>query len=172
MSEYTRPKVYISYTWLNGKDEEGNWMRVPDERAQHLAERLREAGFDSRLDVYFHHSRYGFAPPQRRSDDRRDPWIIWAEEQITESDCVLLLCTPEYVASDTRAGECPGEWCNWHLLDDSLKFNDRGWPAMFDERRPAMWWDWHCIAREADTKPEKYIPVGFGPYNPQLVPAF
>jgi hypothetical protein len=172
MNDHAKPTVYISYTWLSEQDEEGKWVRVPDKRAFALAERLREAGFDSRLDVYFHGSYYGFTPPQRRPGDRRDPWIIWAEEQIRDADCVLMLCTPEYVASDPHSGECPGEWCNWHLLDDKLKFNEKGWPAMSGEKRPALWWDWHCIAKDVDAKPEKFIPVEFGPYNSQNVPAF
>jgi hypothetical protein len=47
--------------WLDEKDKNGNpaalkngkVARIPDERAFNLAERLRELGFDSRLDVYF-----------------------------------------------------------------------------------------------------------------------
>jgi hypothetical protein len=172
MAYYAKPKVYISYTWLNDKDKEGKRIRVPDQRAFVLAERLREMGFDARLDIYFKDNHYGFVRPQRRPNDCRDPWIIWAEEQIRDADCVLLLCTPEYVASDPHSGECPGEWCNWHLLDDSLKFDKEGWPVLFHERRPALWWDWHCIANAVGAKPEKFIPVGFGPYNSRNVPAF
>ncbi len=82
------------------------------------------------------------------------------------------MCTPEYVASDPGLGGNPGEWWTWHCLDDNQKFNDKGWPAMSKERRPALWWDWHCIARDLDAKPEKFILVGFGPYDQQNVPAF
>ena len=163
MSVSAKPQVYISYTWLNRERADGTWERVADERAEALAERLRAAGFDARVDVYFHLPRYGFSSPQRRPGDPRDPWFIWAEEQVTGADCVLMLCTPEYVASDPDGGACPGEWCDWHLLDDALKLTPR---------RPALWWDWHYIAREADARPEKFIPVGFGPYDSRNVPAF
>lgn len=162
MSANSRPVVYISYTWLNATASDGSPTRVADERAERLAERLREAGFDSRLDKYFHESRYGFAPPPRRAGDKRKPWWRWAEEQITESDCVLMLCTPEYVRSDPDGGRCPGVWCDWHLEDDELKSQDV----------PALWWDWHCIARDSVERPEKFIPVGYGPYDSRLMPAF
>jgi hypothetical protein len=162
MSANAKPVVYISYTWLNGTAEDGTPIRVADERGEKLAERLREAGFDSRLDKYFHESRYGFAPPQRHAGDKRKPWWRWAEEQITESDCVLMLCTPEYVMSDPDGGRCPGAWCDWHLQDDDLK----------TQNVPALWWDWHCIARDSEAKPEKFIPVGYGPYDSRKMPAF
>lgn len=121
MTNSGKPKVFISYTWLDKKEIDGRQVRVPDQRAFDLAERLRKAGFDSRLDLYFRDNCYGFVPPERVPGDNRDPWIIWAEEQIRDADCVLLFCTPEYVASDPDRGECPGEWCNWHQLDDKLK---------------------------------------------------
>lgn len=163
MNTNAKPRVYISYTWLDGKDKDGRRIRVPDERGFKLAERLREAGFDSRLDLYFHRNQYGFAPPQRRPHDKRDPWLVWAEEQIRDADCVLLLCTPEYIASDPDSGNCPGAWCEWHLLEENLKPNTNV---------PSLWWDWHYIAKDSDAKPEKFIPVGFGAYDSQKIPAF
>jgi len=163
MSTSGKPKVFISYTWLDKKEIDGRQVRVPDQRAFELSERLREAGFDSRLDLYFRDSLYGFVPPERVPGDNRDPWIIWAEEQIREADCVLLFCTPEYVASDPDRGECPGEWCTWHQLDESVKLNSRV---------PFLWWDWHHIAQGCKTEPQKFIPVGVGPYDSQCVPAF
>ncbi|NOU12132.1 MAG: alpha/beta fold hydrolase [Nitrospira sp.] len=167
-----KPKIYISYTWLNEKNDKGEWKRVPDKRAFELAERLRKNGFDSRLDIYSKDSHHGFEPPHRNPGDRRDPWIIWAEEQIRDADCVLLICIPEYVASDPDSGESTGEWWSWHLLNDNSKFNKEGLPVMRENRRPALWWDWHCIAKTLEAKPEKFIPVGFGYYNSQNVPAF
>jgi len=166
-----KPKVFISYSWLDEKDKDGNPVvlaherrsRTPDERAFSLAELLREHGFDSRIDLYFKDAKYGFVPPVVRSRDRRDPWIIWAQEQIAEADSVLLLCTPEYIASDLDHGECPGEWCDWHRMDNVLKA---------EKRVPSLWWDWHYIAEECDAKPEKFIPVGFGSYSPEEIPAF
>jgi hypothetical protein len=162
MSANTKPVIYISYAWLNGTAEDGSRIRVADERAEKLAEQLREAGFDSRLDIFFYYGKYGFTPPQRRAGDKWDPWWLWAEEQIKESDCVLMLCTQEYAESDPDRGECPGAWCDWHMEDDDLKSKDV---------RP-LWWDWHCIARESEVKPEKFIPVGFGPYDSRKVPDF
>lgn len=163
MTSSGKEKVFISYTWLDKKEVDGGQVRVPDTRAFDLAERLRKAGFDSRLDLYFIDNRYGFVPPERVPGDNRDPWIIWAEEQIREADCVLLFCTPEYVASDPDRGECPGEWCNWHHLDDDLKL---------DRSVPLLWWDWHYIAQECKAEPQKFIPVGVIPYDSQCVPAF
>jgi hypothetical protein len=162
MSASSKPVVYISYAWLDGTAADGSLIPVADERAEKLADRLREAGFDSRLDKYFHESRHGFAPPQRRAGDTRKPWWRWAEEQITESHCVLMLCTPEYAMSDPDRGRCPGAWCDWHLQADDLKSQDVR----------ALWWDWHCIARDSVERPEKFIPVGYGPYDSSKVPAF
>jgi TIR domain len=170
MKASAAPTVFISYTWVDEKNKvrdgvmtSGKPSRVPDERASKLADRLRQSGFDSRLDVYFKDSKFGFLPPVRRPGDSRDPWIIWAEEQIRDAHCVLLLCTPEYVGSDPDHGKCPGAWCNWHRLDDNSKA---------EGRVPFLWWDWHWIAKECETKPEKFIPIGFGPYDPENVPAF
>lgn len=164
MASSGKPKVFISYTWLDQKGPDGRQVRVPDQRAFDLAERLRkEAGFDSRLDLYFRDSYYGFEPPELVPSDNRNPWIIWAEEQIRNADCVLLFCTSEYVASDPNRGECPGQWCNWHQLDDESKLNTSV---------PFLWWDWHHIAQECKTEPQKFIPVGVGPYDSECVPAF
>jgi hypothetical protein len=171
MMASVKPKVFISYSWLDEKDKDANPVvlahgrssRTPDERAFSLAELLREHGFDSRIDLYFKDAKYGFVPPVARPRDRRDPWIIWAQEQIAEADSVLLLCTPEYIASDPNHGECPGEWCDWHRMDNVLKS---------EKRVPSLWWDWHYIAKEFDAKPEKFIPVGFGSYSPEEIPAF
>jgi hypothetical protein len=171
MRTSAKPKVFISYVWLDEKDKNGNPVvlkngkvaRIRDERAFNLAERLREFGFDSRLDVYFKdaHDKYGFLPPVRRPGDSRDPWIIWAEEQIRDADCVLLLCTAEYVASENLGG--PGAWLNWHHLDDKLKV---------ETQVPFVWWDWHYIAKDIEAKPEKFIPIGFGPYDSEQIPIF
>jgi hypothetical protein len=76
-----KAKVFISYVWLDEKDKNGNPAvlkngkvpRIPDERAFNLAERLREFGFDSGLDVSFKdaHDKYGFLPTVR--SPRRQP---------------------------------------------------------------------------------------------------
>jgi hypothetical protein len=74
-----------------------------------------------------------------------------------------MLCTPEYALADPDRGERFGEWSKWCQLDESTRIN---W------RVPALWWDWLAISREIDAKPEKFIPVGPGPYHADSVPAF
>jgi hypothetical protein len=62
-----KPKIYISYVWLDAKDEMGNPLtkddgrpiRVADERGLKLADQLRAADFDARLDLYFKDELYG-----------------------------------------------------------------------------------------------------------------
>lgn len=164
MTQLSKPVVYISYTWLYKRNERGEISKEADDRTYDLAEKLREAGIDSRLDKYFSLSLYGFSPPSPVVGDKRDPWLVWSEEQIKESDCVILFCTPDYTASDS--GDCPGEWCSWHQLDEVSRLN---------ERRPALWWDWHFMAKQLETgaaQPRKFIPVGFGPYFPLNIPGF
>jgi len=166
VTEIAKPKVFISYTWLTEQQKDGKRVRVPDPRAFQLAEQLRDAGFDSRLDVYFRDNHYGFVPPEVLPGEARDPWIVWAEGQIRDADCVLLLCTPEYVESDPDVGACPGHWCEWHRLDDATRLNTRV---------PFLWYDWHFIksALESGRTPrEKFIPVGFGPYDRNCIPDF
>jgi len=166
MAEIARPKVLISYTWLTEQQKDGKKVRVPDPRAFQLAERLRAAAFDSRLDIYFKDTHYGFVPPDFVPGDPRDPWIVWAEGQIRDADCVLLLCTPEYVESDPDVGACPGYWCDWHRLDDATKLTTKV---------PFLWYDWHFMksALELGSAPrEKFIPVGVGPYDPNCIPDF
>src|SRR4029078_1607833 len=153
MKKISRPIVYISYTWLNKINKDGKSFRDPDKRGYDLAERLRSAGVDSRLDMYFYYSEHGFVPPQPINGDDRPAWIIWSGEQIKESDCVLLLCTSEYIASDPDNVDCPGEWCEWHKMSVEERIVNS---------RPALWWDWYYIANELETgiaKPQKFIPV-------------
>jgi hypothetical protein len=166
MTTPAKPKVFISYSWLTEQREDGRTARVPDPRAFELAERLRGAGFDSRIDAYFKNNLHGFAPPEFVPGDQRDPWIVFAESQIRDADCVLLLCTPDYVQSDSSAGACPGPWCDWHRLDDATRYS---------KQVPFLWYDWHFIKSALDLNRaprEKFIPVGFGPYNRNLIPDF
>lgn len=171
MNTKGKPIVFISYSWFVEKDKEGNpvmtkngkRVRIPDEKAFKLAELLRESGFDSRLDLYFKDNKYEFVPPVRRSGDGQDPWIVWAEEQIRDADCVLLLCTPEYTASESDPlKQYPMDWSTWHQIAD----NSMVVPFA------SLWWDWHFIAKEVEARPEKFIPIGFGPYGSELIPAF
>ena len=162
MSVGARPVVYISYRWID-IEHDGRLARAPDPLGRVLAEQLRQHGVDVRLDVYFHESLYGFSPPQRVAGDERDPWLAWAAEQIAEADVVLAFCTPSYVETDPDGGEPAGAWGRWCGLDE---------PARIASRVPALWWDWLAIWRESADKPDKFIPVGYGPYLAERVPAF
>jgi TIR domain len=162
MSPDTRPIVYISYRWIS-IEQQGRQVRVPDPQGKALADLLREHGVDVRLDIYYSDSLHGFSPPQRDPDDLHDPWLAWAMRQVAEADAVLMLCTPDYVRADPDRGERVGEWGFWSRLDEEARINSRV---------PALWWDWLAISRESNAKPEKFIPVGSGPYDGDLVPAF
>ena len=162
MPASTDPIVYISYRWIDTA-EGGRPGRAPDPRARELADRLRAFGFDVRLDVYFRDSLHGYRPPQKVYGDLRDPWLAWAEQQVTDADAVLMFCTPEYTAADPDRGATRGEWGRWSALDDATRAGTRV---------PALWWDWHAIDREVAHRPEKFIPIGYGPYHSDMVPEF
>lgn len=162
MQSGTRPIVYISYRWID-VEHQGRPARAPDPRGKALADQLRERGIDVRLDVYYSDSLHGFSPPQRDPRDPRDPWLAWATRQVAEADAVLMLCTPGYVQADPDRGEPFGRWSRWSELDE---------PTRIESRVPALWWDWLAISREINIKPDKFIPVGLGPYHADLVPAF
>ena len=116
-----------------------------------------------RLDVYFRDNLHGFKPPQRVADDPRDPWLIWSGQQIVEADAVLMFCTPQYVDTDPDHGAKPGGWWNWCQMREA----DR-----IATQVPALWWDWLAIARECTDRPQKFIPIGIGPYHGDQIPAF
>ena len=88
-----RPRVYPSYT-----------VRTPDlvQRVFELAEKLRENGIDSRLDLYYAKSLHGFTPPDPLPD--RDSWEAWQEHEITDADRVLIVCSQEYIESPENSG--------------------------------------------------------------------
>jgi len=161
--------VYISYSWIDATDKNGQKVRAPDPRGLELAEQLRAAGVDVRLDLYFLESKHGFRQPQKEANNPLDPWLIWSAKQIYEADAVVMLCVPGYASSDPDRGESPGMWSNWTLIDEKIRIND----SLSRERRvPALWWDWLAIAHQSPTRPEKFIPVGYGPHNSELMPAF
>jgi len=177
MAKVTKPIVFISNTWVNHQKDDGSWERGIDERAIDVADRLRQSGFDVRLDWYFMKSFHGFNPPDVVNGDPRNPWTIWQETQIREADCVLLLCVPEYLDTDPDKCACPGLWCDWHdFSDDDRLMIDKGLAPYRDMRRiPGLWYDWHFMKLELETgvSPRgKFIPVGFGSYNPDFVPMF
>lgn len=138
-----KPRVYLSYSWRT------NGMKS---RAFDLAERLRAAGIDARLDLYYAESHHGFLPPRKHAGDDRPQWMIWQEEQVVDADRVLLLCTPEYFESvefpDDPDGKHTGAWCDVHFMKKNLS-----------------------SGRVGD---EKFIPAGFGSYeqNARYVPRF
>jgi hypothetical protein len=138
-----KPRVYVSYSWRT-KDLK--------KRAFDLAERLRSAGVDARLDLYYAESHHGFLPPEKRANDARPPWMIWQEEQIVEADRVLLICTKEYFESveypDDPSGKRSGAWHDVHFMIENLNSGRVGY--------------------------NKFIPVGLGRYSEQshFVPRF
>jgi TIR domain len=156
------PIVYISYRWID-VEHEGRPARAPDPQGRELADKLRARGIDTRLDLYFHESQHGFGPPERVAGDPRDPWLVWAARQIAEADVVLMLCTPSYVRVDVDGGAPSGEWARWCELAETERIASRV---------PSLWWDWLAISSECNLKPEKFIPVGFGPYHADQIPAF
>jgi hypothetical protein len=138
MASVVKPRVYISYTWYTPGLKE----RVFD-----LAERLRQAGLDSRIDLYYSKSLYGLVPPDGRPGDSRDPWMVWQEDEIHEADFVLLVCTREY-ADRFESHPESGVWWDVHFMQEDLK------SGRVDRRR--------------------FIPLGYGPYgySAPFIPAF
>lgn len=162
MDLISRPIIYISYRWVDTVHE-GRQARAPDPRGLEIADRLRESGVDVRFDRYFHENRYGYKAPQRVAADPRDPWLIWSTSQVAAADVVLMLCVPGYIEADPDHGAPYGEWGRWNRLDE---------PVRIETRAPSLWWDWHAIAKETDSRPQKFIPVGFGPYHADQIPIF
>lgn len=154
------PVVYISYGWI-AVQHNGRPGRAPDPRGKELADRLRAEGVDVRLDVYALEGEHGQRQPVKTPDDPRDPWHAWAMRQIAESDVVLMLCTSEYIEPDS--GDPGGAFWQWSQLDlaDRIAAHPR-----------ALWWDWLAILAECETKPEKFVPIGSGPYHADFVPGF
>src|SRR5262252_6978835 len=97
MKAVAKPKVFISYTWR--PDDPGDPNDRPEARGLDLANRLRAAGLDCRIDQYFLRSLHGFVRPQHRPSDRVEPWVVWAREQIQDADFVLLVCSAQYAAT-------------------------------------------------------------------------
>jgi hypothetical protein len=131
-----------------------------------LAEQLREAGLDARIDVYFLESKHGFKPPELSPDDPRDPWYVWSAEQIATADAVVMFCLPGYAASRPAYSV---NWHSWARTEESTRVEDDKDPK---RRVPALWWDWLAMASQIATRPDKFIPVGYGPYHQDLVPEF
>jgi hypothetical protein len=160
----TDPIVYISYRWIDIDGDDGRPARAPDPRARELADRLRAHRMDVRLDVYFLLGEHGFRQPQLSAEDPRDPWLAWAVQQVAEADAVILFCTPQYVQADPDGGaRMGGEWGVWSQLSEATRIGTRV---------PSLWWDWYAMDQEINKRPQKFIPIGLGPYHSDLVPAF
>ncbi len=65
-------RVIISYSHDNDEHKE---------RVRFLSDKLRDNGFDSRIDQYIEHD-----PPA--------DWSLWMEDEFDEADFVLVVCTP------------------------------------------------------------------------------
>jgi nucleoside phosphorylase len=92
-TEMRKPRVYISYRRLTPKS---------NKKALWLADKLRDNGIDSRIDLYYGKSLYGFTPPRPLPD--RDAWDYWQEEQITLADRVIILCSEAYASAPPKSG--------------------------------------------------------------------
>jgi hypothetical protein len=177
MSRRTAPIVYVSHSWrpertdfvqaqirmAAGQNTPKEPPRRPDPFVEELADQLRAQDLDVRFDIYSLHNRHGFHPPLPDPTDPREPWRRWAENQVAESDAVILYCTPEYIQADPLGGDVGGPWWNWAQPDFGLRTG---------KELPGLWWDWLAIARECVDRPQKFIPVGRRPYDPRLIPAF
>lgn len=83
MKATAKARVFISYKWDLPWKKQG--MKEP---VLQLAERLRTAGLDSRVDQFYEKNLHAFETP--------DDWKLWAKDQIREADSVLLVCSPGY----------------------------------------------------------------------------
>ena len=154
------PQVYISYTWRPADINETYNDRKAD--VMKFADRLRDAGIDSRIDQYFGDSLHGFVPRGRRKGDVWEPWNMWQKEQIDNADFVILFCTETY---DLKS--LPDEsltWAIWHSTSDTEKADRQ----KRNKSVPGTWWDFHFIVKrleEGRASSSQFIPVGNGPYS-------
>jgi predicted MPP superfamily phosphohydrolase len=128
------PRVYISYSWRT---------KGLKQRALKLAEKLWASEIDTRIDLFYAKSLHGFLPPDPLPD--RDCWEAWQEEQIKDSDFVLLICTKEYFGSPRSSGA----WRDMNFMQQALQLDK--------------------------TKRRRFIPVGFAthqavePFIPEFI---
>src|SRR5262249_27518448 len=91
MSPERPPKVFISYSHDSADHEQ---------RVLNLANRLHSDGIDATVDQY--------------ETSPREGWPVWMERQIRESDFVLVVCTPAYLArAERREKEGVGKGAIW-----------------------------------------------------------
>ena len=154
MKTFAKPNVYISYTWR--PDDPNNLDDNPKARVLKLADQLRAAGLDCRIDQYFLHAHHGFVSRQRRPGDRVEPWVMWAGEQIQNADFVLLVCSAQYAATVCKSplgGDLT--WEQWHSMSDDQKFELQKF--QMDEKTgkkdkvPYVWWDWHFMIQDIES---------------------
>lgn len=128
-----RPRVYLSYT-----------IRTPGlrDRVMELAQRLRDNGIDVRIDVYYARSLHGFVPPDPVPDG--DSWAAWQADQIRDADCVLVMCSKEFLESP----EDSGAWRDVNFMKHDIAANG--------------------------AQLRKFIPIGYGPFddNKPFIPSF
>jgi hypothetical protein len=160
MAPESRPVVYISYAWV-AVEQDGKRVRVPDPRGKELGDRLRAEGVEVRLDMYALEGLHGQRQPVKTAGDPREPWHAWGMRQVLESHVVLMLCTPDYV--EPESGEPGGAFRQWAQLDLTQRVA---------ARVRALWWDWLAILAECGNNPQKFVPIGSGPYNAGLLPEF
>jgi hypothetical protein len=117
MSAVLPPKVFVSYS----HDSEAHEQRVLA-----LADQLRKHGIDVRLDQYV--------------DNPAEGWLLWMQRQLTESDFVVLVCTPIYRQRFNREDTGgAGKGAKWEamiaeqLLYEAEARNDKLIPVLFDE---------------------------------------
>jgi hypothetical protein len=180
MNTSMKPKVFISYTWR--PDDPKDHSDKPKERVLKLADRLRAAGFDCRIDQYFLNARHGFVSPQGKPGDKVEPWVLWAKEEIQNADFVLLVCSAQYAATVCTSPLGDNlRWDTWNALPQELKYSLHNF--QMDEstekkkKIPYTWWDWHYMVEQSKNRPQivqNYIPVGFGPYasHSHYIPSF
>ena len=125
MAQERAPRVYISYS-----------THTPGQRQRvfAVAEQLRAAGIDARIDQYYARSLHGFVPPGAVVGDKRPPWTIWQQEQVEDADFVLVMCSPEYA----NASDGSGVWFDLSFMRDDMEHGSE--------------------------RSRKCIPAGFGPY--------
>jgi hypothetical protein len=126
LTKQTAPRVYISYS----THSPGQRQRVFA-----LAEQLRVAGIDARIDQYYERSLHGFVPPAAVAGDRRPPWTIWQQEQVKDADFVLVMCSREYAGASASSGV----WYDLSFMRDDMA--------------------------DRSERSRKFIPAGFGPYG-------
>lgn len=89
MSIDKAPKVFISYKWENTNHQK---------KVESFARKLRDDGFDAKLDVY-----------QDSKDTDNTDWRLWIDKELPSSDFILIICTKSYKNCFDNNVNCKGE---------------------------------------------------------------